>query len=251
MSGTDDELFTSELVALAVRALADQFEASRVDGTRFDLDKGQLLAEGLVGEADELVAAALRRGGQPPPRVVAHAAHARADASRLATPDPRLWSDAAAAWVEASEAYGVAACRWRQAEALLGGRPEPSDRARAEAALTEAWRVSLDLGALPLRQQIEDLGRRARIELGDDRAAPEADGSTLGADLGITPREVEVLGQLAAGPDRSRDRRVVVHLQEDGQRACVQPAAQAGRGQSGGGRPRRSGPRPRLSRATN
>ncbi len=199
VSGSDDQLFTSELVALAVRALADRYDDSRVDGTRFDLDKSQLLAQGLVGEAEELVAAALRRGGQPPPRVVAHAAQARAEASRLHDPDPELWAAAAEAWRRSNEIYGVALCRWREAEARLGGRAESSDRVRADEALSEAWRVCLDLGADPLRERIENLARRARIELGDDRNHVDGGASAVGADLGITPREVEVLGQLAAG----------------------------------------------------
>jgi DNA-binding NarL/FixJ family response regulator len=54
------------------------------------------------------------------------------------------------------------------------------------------------MGADPLQAEIERLATRARLEL----AGPEtgdAAGSTVGTDLGLTRREVEVLGHLAAG----------------------------------------------------
>ncbi len=200
VSGSDDALYTTELMMLAVEALAEQHASSRVDGSSFDLEKGRQLAAGLVGEADDLVDAFFtRRGGQAPPRVLAQAAQARAEASRLEVSDPELWAEAARAWAAANEAYGLAVCRHREAEALLSGRPAPSDRARATQALAEAWRLCGELGARPLGQRVEDLARRARIDLGDGPVAPELGDPDVGADLGITPREVEVLGQLAAG----------------------------------------------------
>ena len=58
----------------------------------------------------------------------------------------------------------------------------------------------MELGARPLQEQIERLAQRARIPLPDDAdAAASPPESTVAADLGLTPREVEVLGQLAAG----------------------------------------------------
>ena len=199
VSGSDDILFTSDLMALAVQALADQYEASQVDGRPFDLDKGRLLAAGLVDEVELLVVEARARGGEPPPRVVAHAAQAGAERSRLHAPDPGAWSEAATAWQRANETHAVAWCRWREAEARLAGRPDRTERARAAEALSEAWRLSLDLGARPLQGRIEALARRARIDLGADRADDDPTGSDVGSDLGITPREVEVLRLLAAG----------------------------------------------------
>ena len=59
--------------------------------------------------------------------------------------------------------------------------------------------MTAQLGAQPLHERIERLAQRARIALRDDDGAEASDGSTVGADLGLTPREVEVLGQLAAG----------------------------------------------------
>ena len=62
----------------------------------------------------------------------------------------------------------------------------------------QAWRVSSEIGAEPLSERIMRLAQRARIPLEDlDRL--EIDGPRPGEDLGLTPREVEVLGQLATG----------------------------------------------------
>jgi DNA-binding NarL/FixJ family response regulator len=55
------------------------------------------------------------------------------------------------------------------------------------------------LGAFTLRERIEQLAQRARIPLREVDHTGAANGTTLGSDLGLTQREVEVLGQLAAG----------------------------------------------------
>lgn len=103
------------------------------------------------------------------------------------------------------EPYPAAYCRWREAEALLEGR---SGRARASACLLCAWRTARDLEATPLLGRIGRLAQRARIDLtGAD--APGDDRSTFGENLGLTPREVDVLGQLAAGHS---DREIVESL---------------------------------------
>ena len=96
----------------------------------------------------------------------------------------------------ASEPYPCY-CRWRQAEALLRGAEVAS---RAAGLLDQAWQLCVDIGALPpCAQRIEELARRARIELGRPSRPPTSLATSTGADLGLTPREVEVLGQLAAG----------------------------------------------------
>src|SRR5207244_9934551 len=99
-------------------------------------------------------------------------------------------------WDAVGEPYHAAYCRWREAEAMLQGR---GGRDRAAECLREAWRVSVDLGARPLAERLEQLGRRARIDLADIDGTVTADGSTVAADLGLTDREVEVLTHLAAG----------------------------------------------------
>ncbi len=126
---------------------------------------------------------------------MALAAQCGAEESRLHHSDPGRWAEAVARWEDAGEPYPAAYCRWREAEALLAGG---NGRSRADECLQDAWRVSAALGTVPLTEQIERLAQRARIALRDLEPAA-GDAPTVAADLGLTPREVEVLGQLAAG----------------------------------------------------
>jgi DNA-binding CsgD family transcriptional regulator/tetratricopeptide (TPR) repeat protein len=195
-AATDDEEYTPEMCSLGVRALADQLHESRAEGTRFDVDKARLLAHGLVEEAQLAAAAPAARGGRCTLRAGALAALCTAERSRLHRSDPEQWAQAASRWTEAGEPYPIAYCRWRQAEALLADR---SGRSRAEQSLQEAWRVSTTLGMVSLSARIERLAQRARIALVDIEGTDESPASMVASGLGLTPREVEVLSQLAAG----------------------------------------------------
>jgi DNA-binding NarL/FixJ family response regulator len=59
--------------------------------------------------------------------------------------------------------------------------------------------VCAELDAAPLRASIEQLAQRGRIVLRDLDGEQVTAASSLGRDLGLTPREVEVLGLLARG----------------------------------------------------
>jgi DNA-binding CsgD family transcriptional regulator len=92
----------------------------------------------------------------------------------------------------------VAYARFRQAEALLlaGGTP----RRQAETVLWQAHQTAVELGATPLRREIELLAQRGRLRLeepADTTAAPTAPSSA--ASLGLTQREAEVLALVAEG----------------------------------------------------
>jgi DNA-binding CsgD family transcriptional regulator len=176
-----------------VCALADQLDEARARGRRFDIDKARLLASGFLQEARRMVTTPRERGGGCAPRARAFAATCEAERSRLDTSDPQRWAEATIEWDRAGEPHPAAYCRWREAEALLERR---TGRARADECLQQAWWASVSLGALPLQERTESLAQRARIPLRD---APETPASTVATDLGLTPREVEVLGQLAAG----------------------------------------------------
>jgi DNA-binding NarL/FixJ family response regulator len=91
-----------------------------------------------------------------------------------------------------AQAYG----HWRRAEALV----RQGDRPAAAAALRDAAALADPLGAAPLRAAVEDLARRARLDLvaRADGDAPAADAGP-GAALGLTPREAEVLALVADG----------------------------------------------------
>jgi DNA-binding NarL/FixJ family response regulator len=91
--------------------------------------------------------------------------------------------------------------RWRQAEALLA---QGAPRSEAAAALARAWALADELGARPLAAEIGSLARRARIDLPDaagggaqEEPAPEEPPVT--DELGLTPREREVLALVADG----------------------------------------------------
>ncbi len=194
-AGTDDEAYLPEMCALGVRALADQSQDARHHGGRFDFDKARLLARNLEHEAEEIVAATVARGGRCRPRTVAFAAMCAAERARIDRSDPHTWAEAAGRWDAVSEPCPASYCRWREAEALLEAR---TGRDRAAERLQEAWRVTTDLGLEPLRARIERLAQRARIPLVES-GTTEMSEVSVGRDLGLTPRELEVLGQLAVG----------------------------------------------------
>jgi DNA-binding NarL/FixJ family response regulator len=124
-------------------------------------------------------------------RAVAEAEHDRARAH----PNPRSWEQAAAAWEALQRPPIVAYCQWRQAEALVAAGASATDTALPARA---AHAVAQRLGARPLQQEIERLAQRARLELAPP-SRPTDQGSGLGELLGLTPREVEVLGLVARG----------------------------------------------------
>jgi DNA-binding CsgD family transcriptional regulator len=115
-------------------------------------------------------------------------ARAEAEASRLAgASDPALWR-AAIEDFGYGAVYEQAVCRWRLAEALL--RVDERDAAASE--LNAAEEVAVRLGALPLREAVRKLARRARLAVGDG-PAPRA------ALDPFTPRERSVLRLVALG----------------------------------------------------
>ena len=71
------------------------------------------------------------------------------------------WSDAADRWRARQRPYLVAYCRWREGEARLAS----GDRSAAATALSEAHQIAIELGARPLKSEIESLAARARIAL--------------------------------------------------------------------------------------
>ena len=116
--------------------------------------------------------------------------HAKAEAewTRLqGRSDPKAWLAAVEAF-SYGHVYEVARCRWRLAEALLGGgqREQATDAARA------AHQTAGGLAPSPSEAALEALGRRGRLDLGAGIPAER----TL---AGLTPRELEVLRLLVEG----------------------------------------------------
>jgi DNA-binding CsgD family transcriptional regulator len=116
---------------------------------------------------------------------------AEAEHSRVVDGADRVgcWATAVARCDEFGLAYDAAYARYRLAQALL------SDGARNDVAdlLRSAHDVARDLGAQPLVDDLVDLARRARIDLGIQPA------TTAAERLGLTPREIEVLELVADG----------------------------------------------------
>jgi DNA-binding CsgD family transcriptional regulator len=104
--------------------------------------------------------------------------------------DPQAWRAVVAIFSPPGFVYETARARWRLAEALI----EAGHRDQAE----QEWRLAVEvadqLGAVPLRAALADLGRRARL----GRSQPGGYQGT-GPLAGLTEREHEVLHLLAAG----------------------------------------------------
>jgi DNA-binding CsgD family transcriptional regulator len=124
-----------------------------------------------------------------------------AEWTRVAGPsDPDRWAEAAGAWDELGSQWPTAYARWRLAEALLEhGAP----REEAADPLRRAWATARALGARPLLAEVESLARRARITLAQEPAATGESAAPQpaapGGELGLTPREREVLALVAEG----------------------------------------------------
>jgi DNA-binding NarL/FixJ family response regulator len=171
-SGADhDPLYAPALLWLGVRADADLAERARRTPDR---------ARELLARLDELAA---RHAAVPD--ALAHRATAAAE---LARDDPDGWAPAVRSWTELHEPYPAAYARLRQAGALLASG---GDRSAADELLTAANATAVELGAAPLREQVEGLARRARLRL---RAVREP-----AADSTLTAREADVLRLLTEG----------------------------------------------------
>jgi DNA-binding CsgD family transcriptional regulator len=103
--------------------------------------------------------------------------------------DPEAWQVVVDTFSPAF-VYETARSRWRLAEALA----ETGQRADAEREWSQAVQVADELGAVPLRSALADLGRRAR--LGRPGSARGGSGDAL---TGLTSREREVLRLLVSG----------------------------------------------------
>ena len=181
--------------AMALRAEADQAElvAGRADGQS---DEIRRVASGYVALMRDLDGENRRRRSSVVPLSGAWLRLCEAEQGRgLGEPSSEAWSEAALAFASLEMPYQQAYARWREAEAHLAAR---GPRAHAVGALVEAHRLATQLGAEPLRGEIEGVARRARVDLDRERRAvnrppkPESE-------FGLTARELEVLDLLVAG----------------------------------------------------
>ncbi len=196
----NDPLHVPQLYSMGARVEADRSERARALADTSEVERACQGAEELCGGLVAFLASFW--GAAAPPETSAHLAGCRAESARaMGSPDPELWAKVASSWRELDAPYAVAYALFREAEALLSGS---GGRADAQGALVEATRVCTALSAQPLREQILALGRRARLKVTTQPAdgnghAPASNNDSPAARLGLTNREAEVLGLLAAG----------------------------------------------------
>jgi DNA-binding CsgD family transcriptional regulator len=191
-TGESEHVFlTARLYEVGGRACADLASRSPADDETFRHQVAT--AQRLLERLDGLIA---RMSGVIPPVVRASRAVCVAHASRIrGAGDAALWAEARRHWESCRDPYHAAYARWREAEALLAA---DGDRDAAEALIRDAHTVVDELGARPLREELETLARRARIELAHE-APREAATNAAVEQLELTPRETEVLALLARG----------------------------------------------------
>jgi DNA-binding CsgD family transcriptional regulator len=231
LAGLDDVLWAAPLVALGLRAAAERAEHFRAARDGDGLARAQPAADVLAARIDPLEARAATGTTR------AWLALARAEETRRAgNPEPEAWLVAASAWDAVPEPFPAAYARFRAAEAELRRH---GIRGAASEPLREAHAIATELRAAPFLAEIVALAGRARIslpaaEVGDEPAAtaaatvgapsagagPGETGSTgaaggpeeagaqprrpagtrpAGAELGLSPREIEVLSLVAEG----------------------------------------------------
>lgn len=176
------------LAALALAALADRAETERLRGDDSALAESVASGRELIEHARMTADRGRPHSARMGPEGRGWLARAEAEWSRLdGRSDPELWL-AAREFFDYGYVYEQARCRWRRAEALVGA--DRRDEAAAEVA--EAHRVAVRLGAKPLREALEALARRARLDAGLP-VAVHAETTRL------TAREQDVLALLAHG----------------------------------------------------
>jgi DNA-binding NarL/FixJ family response regulator/tetratricopeptide (TPR) repeat protein len=191
------EVRIGEVYALGLRANADVAEFARArrtpDREATAVAAGEELLEGIRRRHADVVAT--RPAFEP--QSSAWLLLCEAESARLhRQAEPDAWVACVDAWTRLGRPYVVAYVRWREAEARLAAR---GDRGRVAAALRAARDTAQDLGAEPLAREIAALATRARLALEADEPEESPTAPDEGAQLGLTPREREVLGLVALG----------------------------------------------------
>jgi DNA-binding CsgD family transcriptional regulator len=154
--------------------------------------------------------------GPPPPESVAWRAQFEAERGRLEDDDaPARWQAARERWEALGFAYFAAVCAWREANAIVRGGGDRDDAARL---LSAAHTAAAGMGARPLREEIEALARRARLDVSTPGSAARAPAGSAADELGLTARELEVLRLVAAG---RTNRQIGTELYMSGKTASV------------------------------
>ena len=202
-AATDEIILELRGAALTTRLLADEWSGLQLTAAPVDRTTALAAADARIDQAAAFLSRIERATGSSSPAFRRTLDLARAERSRLADePSVEPWTGLAA---EAGpDKYLLAYAQWREAQALLAGSAR-QQRARVESLVRGAASTAAELDAAPLVAELNDLARRARIEL--DPAQPDTDealhparsGSDELAALGLTQREIEVLRLLGEG----------------------------------------------------
>jgi DNA-binding CsgD family transcriptional regulator/tetratricopeptide (TPR) repeat protein len=204
LEGMGDVVWGMPLVGLGLRAVAELAESARANRDEAAMAAVTTRTAALLERFATVAELALT------PSARAWVATATAEASRIeGSTDPEPWTQAIAAWDSVPDPAEAAYARYRHAETALRRTGVKADVATE---LESAWRSAVQLGAAPLRADIEVLARRARIKLdaapdagaaaASDAASPPsgpADGGRVPSTHGLSAREIEVLRLVAAG----------------------------------------------------
>lgn len=179
----------ARLAAVAIRNMVSDNDSSAIPTDT---------ADRWIARLDERAQHHFRRR---PPILNAWLDQARAEIAEIRGDHPaHRWDDLVAAWSELGCVYYAAYARFRSANALLltsGGR-SATDRSKAVDLLTASHAVATGLGAQPLLDLIDDLARRARLDV-PDGCDTASSATAEPRPFGLTERELEVLELVTAG----------------------------------------------------
>jgi DNA-binding CsgD family transcriptional regulator/tetratricopeptide (TPR) repeat protein len=193
--------YLAPLIAVGTRAEAELAARARATGEAEALTEAMRRAAQIRDAGRTLVAV------DPLPEAALLVDLAAVEAARAdATASAEDWTALAQRWERHGGAFQVAYCRWRAAELVLAAGGPRGDVPKMLAA---AHTIAERLGAEPLRREIADLARRARVPLeasadgadtAGDGGADVAGGEPSAADrIGLTARELDVLRLMAGG----------------------------------------------------
>ncbi len=185
------------LLVLGLRAEADVAALARARRAQGEVQTARTIADRHRGVLRSVLDVVRRDRPNFASQAGAFWALAEAESGRLdGASDPEQWAVAADAFGAIPMAYPRAYALWRQAEALL--LRKSVNRSAAAGPMRDAHAIALDLEAAPLREEIERLAARGRLDLAVETPKPPPVADALGP-FGLTTREREVLDLLASG----------------------------------------------------
>ena len=183
------------LLVAAARVTADLVERARDDRDEDSVRSHLLALDRLVSARGEQLGTPFALYGDRDSLQPARAALYAAERSRAegATNQVERWREALAACATAGLGWQLQYASWRLAAALLAAGQTGAEVGEL---LRSVHGYTIEQGAAPLQQRVEDLAGLARVSLREPRLPASA--PTPVAFAGLTPREAEVLSHLVA-----------------------------------------------------